>query len=100
MSVSAKALKYTVRSDPGAPLNFIVEEKKLPSPSNKQALVRFLAAAMSPSDFRVMHNTALTASKGDKGGSTREVSKRFLKATVCKSHSFPVPNLPSNLCLT
>ena len=95
--MSAKALKYTARSDPGAPLNFIVEEKKLPSPSNKQALVRFLAAAMSPSDFRVMHNTALTASKGDKGASTREVSKRFLKATVCKSHPFPVPNPPSNL---
>ena len=93
--MSAKALKYTARSEPGAPLNFVVEEKKLPSPSNKQALVRFLAAAMSPSDFRVM-----TASKGDKGGSTREVSKRFLKATVCKSHSFPVLNPHSKLGLT
>ena len=76
MSVSAKALKYTARSQPGEPLNFSVEDQTLPSPANKQALVRFLAAAISPSDYRVM--TAGAEPSKDSG--VREVSKRFAKA--------------------
>merc|ERR1719409_1034431 len=76
MSVSAKALKYTARAAPGEPLNFSMEDSKLPSPSNKQALVRFLAAAISPSDYRVM-----TASgEPSRNAGVRDVTKRFAKA--------------------
>jgi trans-2-enoyl-CoA reductase len=76
MSVSAKALKYTARAAPGEPLNFSMEDSKLPSPSNKQALVRFLAAAISPSDYRIM-----TASgEPSRNAGVRDVTKRFAKA--------------------
>eukprot|EP00802_Teleaulax_amphioxeia_P013133 Tamp_13181.p1 GENE.Tamp_13181~~Tamp_13181.p1 ORF type:complete len:398 (+),score=102.21 Tamp_13181:87-1196(+) len=75
MSVSAKTLKYTARSQAGEPLSFSVEEQKLPSPANKQALVRFLAAAVSPSDYRVM-----TAAGDPAKGGVREVARRFAKA--------------------
>lgn len=74
--MSAKALKYTARSSPGEPLNFSVEDQKLPSPSSKQALVRFLAAAISPSDYKVM----TAGSEPTKGAGVRDVTKRFAKA--------------------
>ena len=78
--MSAKSLKYTARSQPGEPLSFSVEESTLPSPANKQALIRFLAAAISPSDYRVM--TASGEPVKDAG--VREVSKRFAKAQAVK----------------
>jgi len=76
MTVSAKTLKYTARSRPGETLNFSVEDQTLPPPSSKQALVRFLAAAISPSDYRVM----MASSEPSKGVGVREVSQRFAKA--------------------
>jgi len=76
MAVSAKTLTYTTRSLPGEPLNFSVDNQTLPTPSNKQALVRFLAAAISPSDYRVM----TADSEPSKGVGVREVSQRFAKA--------------------
>ena len=63
----------------GEPLSFSVEEQKLPSPANKQALVRFLAAAVSPSDYRVM-----TAAGDPAKGGVREVrGRQWLREYVC-----------------
>jgi trans-2-enoyl-CoA reductase len=76
MSVSAKALKYAARSQPGEALSFSVEDTKLASPSGKQALVRFLAAAISPADYRVM----TTSNEPSKDAGVRDVTKRFAKA--------------------
>ena len=86
--MSAKALKYTARAAPGEPLNFSMEDSKLPSPSNKQALVRFLAAAISPSDYRIM-----TASgEPSRNAGVRDVTKRFAKAkAVCLLYTSPSP---------
>ena len=56
-------------------MSFSVEDQKLPAPANKQALVRFLAAAVSPSDYRVMTASGQPAKAG-----VRQVSQRFAKA--------------------